>query len=527
MAKARMSTKLRNFIQTNRIEFILLLLILLVAAVLRLYRIQEYMRFLGDEGRDALAVLHIVRDFHFPLIGPGTSVGNMYMGPLYYYMMLVPMSLTALNPISAAVMVGTIGVATVGLLCIVGREWFGPVAGLTAAALYAVAYLPITFGQSSWNPYPMPFFALAAIFSLYKAIKDQRSEWLILLGIILAFVLQMHPLGLILVPVLGLFWLFGLYWFKKSAQTPKRYLVHTGIGLILFCLLMSPLLLFDLKHNFMNTQAFITFFTKREGTVNINPLNTLSKFWETYSQLYIGRFLAYGYSGSCYPQFTCFNVGGIVSFVLPLLLVVQAFLFYRKRHLSLAFAMLVCWLLLGVLGITLIKSHIYDHYFGFMAPVGFLLVGMLFATLAGFHKWLTYVVAVLVAGYVALLISINPQQDPPAKLLQRTQDVARYVVTESQNKPFNFALIAKNNYDDGYEFFFQLWRHPMTVIDPLHFNETKADQLFVACEDPVCEPVNNDRTEIANYGWKRIDTQTEIDGVKVFRLVPTAAPARE
>lgn len=509
-----MFTKLHLFAKQHKIEVILIAAILLTAAFLRVYNIHQYMRFLGDEGRDALAVLRMVRYLDVPLIGPGTSVGNMYMGPLYYYMMLMPMVLTGLNPVSAAVMVAVIGVLSVALLYYMGRLWFGPIAGLVAAALFAVSYLPITFGQSSWNPYPMPFFALLVVLSLYKTIKDVNSKWLIVLGIAVAFALQMHPLGLILLPLVGLFWLIAAFWFRKNSKSLEPFFVDTAISIGVFCVLMSPLLLFDLKHDFLNYNAYIKFLTHREGTVNLNPLNTLGEMWTTYSELYVSRFLSYGFP----------KLGIIVSIALPFLLVSQAAIFWLKRHFSLAFLLLVAWLVLGVTGITLIKSHIYDHYLGFMIPAGYLLVGMLFATLWGLHKRLRPLVLLLVFLYIGTLVRYTPHSVAPGKQLQRTQHIARYIINESRNEPFNFALIAKSNYDDGYEFYFALWHHPMTLIDPLRFNETRADQLFVACEDPVCEPVNNDRTEIANYGWKTIDTQTAIDGVKVFRLVPSVGP---
>ena len=91
-----------GWISKNRFEFIFLSLIILLAAFLRFYRLSEYMTFLGDEGRDALIVKDILYGVNFPLIGPPTSVGNMYLGPLYYYMIAVPMGIFWLNPVAAA-----------------------------------------------------------------------------------------------------------------------------------------------------------------------------------------------------------------------------------------------------------------------------------------------------------------------------------------------------------------------------------------------------------------------------------------
>src|SRR4051812_17758872 len=114
-----------NWIKKNRLEFSLFLLLILITLGLRLYRIDAYMTFLGDEGRDALMMKRILTTFDIPLLGPPTSIGNMYLGPLYYYMMAVSMAIWWLNPIAAAVMVALIGTATVGLIYYFSRNWFG------------------------------------------------------------------------------------------------------------------------------------------------------------------------------------------------------------------------------------------------------------------------------------------------------------------------------------------------------------------------------------------------------------------
>ena len=79
--------KITTWIKSNKLEFCILTLILAVGAFVRLYRIDGYMTFLGDEGRDVIIVTRLLKELHPPLIGPGTSIGSMYLGPLYYYMM--------------------------------------------------------------------------------------------------------------------------------------------------------------------------------------------------------------------------------------------------------------------------------------------------------------------------------------------------------------------------------------------------------------------------------------------------------
>ena len=70
------------------LERLFLLLILAVAIFLRFYNLKNTMMFQGDQGRDAMVVANIFKNLDPVFIGPVTSIGNMYLGPFYYYFML-------------------------------------------------------------------------------------------------------------------------------------------------------------------------------------------------------------------------------------------------------------------------------------------------------------------------------------------------------------------------------------------------------------------------------------------------------
>src|SRR3990172_3363735 len=117
-------TEIRFWILKNKLEALLLCLILILGAFFRLYRISEYMTFLGDEGRDAIVVRRLLVDFDPILVGPGTSIGNMYLGPLYYYMMAPALLLANFSPVGPAIMIALLGIATIFFVWVVVREWF-------------------------------------------------------------------------------------------------------------------------------------------------------------------------------------------------------------------------------------------------------------------------------------------------------------------------------------------------------------------------------------------------------------------
>ncbi len=287
--------KLHNFtsvIKKNKFELLLLVLILGLAASFRFYKISEYMTFLGDEGRDGLVVKRILVEGDFPLLGPPTSVGNMYLGPLYYYMMSVPMAIFWLDPVAAAAMNALIGVFAVGLIYYLSREWFGRWAGVTAAFLYAVSPVAITYSKSSWNPNPAPLFALLIFLSLFKIHKNGDGRWFILTGVSLAFILQMHYLALLLVPIVLLLWVYEVILHIRGKLKRRYLLIGSILGAFSFLILMSPLIIFDLKYGYVNFRAFKNIIIGGNSSVGLDLFSAPANLINIFSNNLIGRYLA-------------------------------------------------------------------------------------------------------------------------------------------------------------------------------------------------------------------------------------------
>lgn len=499
--------KVLNWVKKNRIETLLLVALLLTTLFLRLYKIDQYMTFLGDEGRDALVIKKILVEKDLPFIGPPTSVGNMYLGPLYYYMMALPMAISWLNPVAAAVMVAFIGTFSVGLIYLLARAWFGRLAAFSAAILYSLSPINIIYSRSSWNPNPAPFFSLLIILSLYLVHKTKNYKWLVLTGISFAFLIQMHYLALIMLPVIGVLWLYELLIQINKKKLKHSFFSFSMLGLLAFLLLMSPLFLFDLKYEFMNFKALSAFFGNRETTVNLNILNTLGRVLPIYFDSLIARYITFGNN----------TIAQLVPIIVLLPSVVFLFQIIIKKQFNWPIFALLVWLFGGVLGLALYKQNIYDHYIGFLNPAPYLLFASLFG-LGIKNKLITKSLAALLIICVALITISNIQYSPikkePNNQLRRTEEVAKFVINESKGKPFNFALIAKSNYDDAYEFYLdKLGQKPKQVP----FEVT--DQLFVVCEDSVCQPIGNPKQEISHFGWAKIEYEKEFRGVKVFKLI--------
>lgn len=485
------------------IGILLIVLILLIAAFLRFYKLEDYMTYLGDEGRDSLVMKRILVDHDFPLLGPPTSVGNMYLGPLYYYMMSIPSAIFWLEPVAAAGMNALIGVLTVYLIFYLSKEWFGFKSGLLASFAYAISPITIIYSRFSWNPNPAPFFALLSIIGLNQIRKTKDFKLFILTSGSLAFALQMHYLALILVPVVLILYLYLIL------QNQKRYVwVGTILGVLVFLLLMSPLLIFDLKYNYLNSRSLLELVSSKDSSVEFSFFNNLVKIVPLYGYNLITRY-----------------IGGqniLVGSTLSLILLIPVGLFIynlRKKTFSWPLFVMLVWIIVGILGLSFYKQEVYDHYLGFLNPAPYLLLAGVVFFLPSRVSW--YGVSAL--GLIIAITNLprNPLLKPPNMQLFRTQEIAKYIIAKSENKSFNFALIAERNYDSAYQFFLYKYNHTPAMLPA-----EVADQLFVVCEDKVCNPTTHQKFEISGFGMSKVVDVEEILGVKVFKLIhnPSGEP---
>jgi len=528
---SKLINKIRLWIKDNPREAFLIFIILLIGASFRLYRIGEYMIFLGDEGRDAIVVRRLLVNFDPILIGPGTSIGNMYLGPLYYYMIAPALLLANFSPVGPSVLVTLFGIATIFLVWMMGREWFGNTAGMIASFFYSIAPVVITFSKSSWNPNIMPFFALISIYSIWRVWQYKEFKWLFALGVFFAIILQSHYLGLLLAPTLGLFWVLTYLKNRKSSSEIKNFTKYSILGIGTFAILMSPLVIFDARHEWRNFGAIKLFFLERQTTVSARPWSGISKIPELIDQVNLSLLssqnadISWIYTYLFYPGF-------IVLFLFILLKSTRKISPDKKSWLNIfkkldskyvaSYFLLVAWLGVSFVGLSLYKQHIYDHYYGFFFPAPFLLAGAVSQyVVKNSSRLVKITLAVFLIYAVYINLSNSPIKYSPNRQMQRAVGVAREIQKQANGEKFNLAVLAERNYEDGYQYFLEKWGEPVYDIDPLKLEETLASQLFVVCEMPKekCDPTHSPKAEVANFGWSKIEEEWEVNGVTVYKLI--------
>lgn len=487
--------------------------ILCAAAFLRLYKIRDYMTFLGDEGRDVLVVKHLLLDHDIPFIGPTASVAAFFLGPLYYYMMAPFLWIFRLDPVGPAIMVALFGVATVYLLYKVAKEWYGTFAAVCASMLYALSPLVIAQSRSSWNPNVVPFFALLYIYSLHKAIKTNKKVWYFLAGACIGAGIQFHYLYLFLIPIS----LVALF-YHHTKKDIKNWISFIGGALVP----LIPFLGFEIKNSFPNIHTIIRFLTAgKEVSYMGHPFMTVGDImFRLFARLiffYPGPDQYYRFSP---VTLLWAKIGIIATIILSVGLIAYRSIKYKKPE----DILLLAWFIAGTTFFVFYQKAIYDYYLVIIFPLPFLLLGILFE-----RWWQKKAFQPLVIIVIILLLILNysgrPFQYAPNRQADQVEAAARAVADAAGGQPFNFALITGGNSDHAYRYFLELMgKSPVTIEnfekDPNRTSVT--NQLIVICEIGDCHPLGYSLWEVAGFGQAEIVGHTKAGPLDVYKLVHTA-----
>jgi hypothetical protein len=298
-----------------------------------------------------------------------------------------------------------------------------------------------------------------------------------------------HYLALLLLPTACILWLFQ----KKSK---KNILIAVAI----FLISLTPQILFDLKHDGQNIKSIIAFFSAPESISSSSSLSIfkiITVFQQISTRLLAGKNIIFG---------------SIISLIFGSLFFREWYLQFKNKRYHRPFLIMCLWFLSGIIGLIFINQNLNDHYFAFLFPVIFILFSSLIYQLP---KYLTITIIILITIFSILE---NPFRWSAPRQLETTIAIEKSVIIASNQQPFNFALLAKTNYDPGYRYFLTKDKAPVYLLD-----QKITDQLFVVCEpsSTSCNPINNPEWDVAAFGWAKIDSQWEINGVKIYKLIHT------
>lgn len=164
----------------------ILILILILSALLRLYRLDELMIFIGDQGADYLISTDIITRHQFSLIPRQTSQSGVQNGIFFYYLQALALYIGNFNPVAPAIMTALFSVLSVFLMYKLGK--------LPAAILFAFSPLMVINSRIPIHVAVFPFFLLVYMLAL-------KSKRIILCCLSFFILIQIHLSALLLIPI--------------------------------------------------------------------------------------------------------------------------------------------------------------------------------------------------------------------------------------------------------------------------------------------------------------------------------------
>lgn len=468
----------------KRVEWGVVLLVV-IGFGLRFWNLPNSYQFLGDQGRDAIVVKNLIFHHDPILIGPVTSTGNMYLGPLYYYWMAPFLWLSYPSPMGPVYAIAVLSVLTIIAMYLVGKEIFGKLPALFATFFYTFSWVAVAYGRFSWNPNPAPLVTVLLVWALFRAIRRSPWYWLgVAAGCVV--LIQLHYVYLLAIPAVGTFWLWQArqFWQQKAtAQVWQKWILSTFLAVGVFLASFLPLVLFDYRHDFLNARNFVAFISESQG----QGLSVGQKITTVLKELH-GR--------SMYILFERhFGLPRWSNTLLVLLnLIVLGSLWFEKKRIfnRLSLAILGSFLGWAVLGLSFYRSSVFDHYVAYLWPIVFWNYGVLsyFIFKRSWSKVngnINIVVAIM--GFLVWNVPRYPLKSlswPAARVKETAATLFDHM---SADEKYNLVLLTGTGDIEGqnYRYFLETTDHP-----PLPRERWgEADTLFIINDDHVLKKVTD------------------------------------
>jgi hypothetical protein len=369
--------------------------------------------FLFDQGKDALAVMHMWLTMSPKFIGPWTSIPGLYFGPAWYYLLLPGMIISGGNPIASVVTMVLIGLVTLYFV----HRYFG----LLAAVLFGLSNVFFTITTSAWNPFPMVLLSVLILGKLQKIEQKMHLTWqdASLLGVFSGLGFHFSSAFAIFYPAL-----IAASVLIKRIKPPLASLIAYPVA---FAATFIPQLLFEIKNGFLQAKAIMAYF--QQGSPGGLSLDSFTEVWFIFADEL--RSIIQRTTIGTYPVIT--QVIGIAS--VAAFLVALYYFMVKKPQVTLKYD-LVLWIVIPLLAFPFLHMNVW--YVLPIFPVFILLVAAIFR--AAPKPVLIVFLAVVFLSEVSRVVYFYEtdrefQQGHPA-FLPATAQAIEYIYHEAGGRPF-------------------------------------------------------------------------------------------
>ncbi len=411
-----------------------MIIILFLGLVWRVYNFERGFSFAHDQDLYSWIARDILVNHHQRLIGQVTSVEGVFIGSAYYYVMAIFYWLFRMNPLSAVIPTGLGGLITIGSIYWIFSKHFGKKIGLIGAFIYSLSFGLAAFDRWSVPTQPTMLWSVWYLFVILEAIKG-KSNVIYLYAVLIGLLWQIHIalLPVAIVPLIA----YGL----RKIEIKK--ILIAGFMLILVA---SPFIIFELRHNFSQSQAILNGSQKEMGGPSgkmkvIKVLNASGKEMQTR--------LMFGWDK--FKQSEYWWVGYLLLFT---------FIYYKRREWRHCLIILSLWPISMLLIQFWSKRVVSEYYFSNILPIVILVIAMALAEI----KSRLFLVILTISYFIINLRWLLTKSDMDHSYYYRNKLVSaiKADMTEKGYSCISVNFIADPGFAWGFRYLW--WYNKITVV---------------------------------------------------------------
>lgn len=436
--------EIKSLLQKLQTRHSLFFLLVLIAILLRLYKLETLFNFDYDQAVQAEYAHQLLVNHKFAIIGQELSFQGFFLGPVHSVVEAVPYFLCKLRPDCTPYFFALTGLSTGIIFYLLFRNILGAKVAFMAVYVYLISYAQIRheFGVNS-NNLIIPA-AVLALFCLFKYF-EYRDKFLVLGSFLLGLaVVNFNPVVVF----------FAVAYFVTALLRHGRSFLTYTSSICAFLVNFVPLIIFNARHENLLFTNFLKF---------IKDSSQPHDYLFTFGALVWDNLLPFYLDYLAIPANIITKLGMILILVLGLILLKKNL---KNQKVFYLFPLIFLFYLLGF---TLYSSHVPPYYFTATLPVFLILLSSI---VTRYKLALLIFLVVFPAANVQAITKFDSRTNYHYK-----KQAVRFIIEDSKDKPFMLYNDMPIGANTGYNTLFKLFgKEPKEEEELLYIMDLLSDK---------------------------------------------------
>ncbi len=235
--------------------------LLVISLAFRFVFSATHISFGQDIARDNWLIQQRISNNHYIVdYGPKASVGNFYLPPLYYQLHVFFSLISNNDPLTMKWIITFVEALSPALLFLLLKGVVDSRLAVLTSLIYIVAPMPLQYGTTAWNPNMIPFVSLLLLYAGVQISTKKQLRYIPIACVAFVAAFQFHYQAAVLLPFIVYIFFISIWKYYS-----KKLVLFWFLGMCLAFASIAPYFVAEIRSDFKNTQAIITYFTQEHA----------------------------------------------------------------------------------------------------------------------------------------------------------------------------------------------------------------------------------------------------------------------